>query len=249
MILTKTQLWLALCFLFLATFIAYYSGRQSITTEEITNTSSSTIKTEVATGTKPSTIKAPSTGDTKATTGFSTYTNSEYGFTIKYPTYSKVKTTFSTFHQLGNNWRLYPGAAVQGKPVVSFTVFSVDQGVYSTGKQTYPLYYISEVRIGTSANTKECYASDPGYTNQKITNVVINGTNFKKFSTSDGGMMKYVQAESYRTVKNNVCLVIEQIKNGSIYRDELMTVGVTDATMDAHYATGDTIVKSFAFTR
>lgn len=244
------QLWTALCFLVLALFASYYFGKESdyVITEETTVTSSSTPEGEVATSTKPTAIKTPTAGG-KGTTGFSTYTNREYGFTLKYPTYSKVGSTFSTFHQLGNNWRLYPDAAVQGKPVASFTIFSVDQGTYSTGKQTYPLYYISEVRIGASANTKECYAPDPGYTNQKITNVVINGTNFKKFSTSDGGMMKYVQAESYRTIKNNTCLVIEQIKNGSIYRDELMTVGVTDAVLNAHYSTGDLIVKSFTFTR
>lgn len=248
MTLTKTQLWIASALLVLAVTVSYYLGKQTsvVATEATNSTASST--TEVATGTKPTVVKKPTTGST-GTAGFLTYSNSEYGFTLKYPPSSKVKSTFSTFHELGNNWRLYPGAAVQGKPVVSFTIFSIDQGVYSTGKQSYPLYYISEVRVGASANTKECYTPDPGYANQKITNVVINGTTFKKFSTGDSGMMKYVQAESYRTIKNNVCLVLEQIKNGSVYRDELMTTGIADSTLNAYYATGETIIKSLMFTR
>ncbi len=246
--LTKTQLWTAACILVLAILAFYYFDKSpdSPTVEETTSTASST--TEIATGTKPVATKPTSTGST-GTAGFSTYTNSEYHFTIKYPTYSKVKSTFSTFHELGNNWRLYPGAAVQGKPIASFTIFSIDQGTTPTGKQTYPLYYVSEVRIGTSANVKECYTPDSGYTNQKIANVVINGTTFKKFSTSDAGMMKYVQTESYRTIKNNVCLVIEQIKNGSIYRDENMTIGTTDEMLNTYYQTGAAVVKSFTFTR
>lgn len=248
MILTKTQLWAGSCILIVVILASYFLGKQTSMTEVVETETTASSTTETATSTKPGTIKTPVKGGS-STAGFLTYTNSEYGFTVKYPTYSKVKSTFSTFHELGTNWRLYPGAAVQGKPVASFVIFNTDQGVYSTGKQSYPLYYTAEVRIGVSPNTKECYAPDPGYSNQKVTNVVINGTTFKRFSTSDGAMMKYVQAESYRTIKGANCVVIEQIKNGSNYRDELMAPGIADSTLNAYYATGETIVKSFTFTR
>ena len=180
---------------------------------------------------------------------FYSYANSAYNFSIQYPPSAKPLTSFATFHEIGNNWRLYPSQANQGKAVVSFSLKNIDQGVYSTGKQTYPLYFTAEVRIGVSPNIKECYTPDVAYPNQKITNVTINGVPFKKFSTSDAGMMKYTQAESYRTIRNNQCYVIEQIKSGTTYRDEKMTMGTTDAQLDASYALGERIVKTFKFTK
>jgi len=180
---------------------------------------------------------------------FYSYANTPYNFSIQYPPSAKPLTSFATFHEIGNNWRLYPGQANQGKSVVSFSLKNIDQGIYSTGKQTYPLYFTAEVRIGVSPNIKECYTPDVAYPNQKITNVTINGVPFKKFSTSDAGMMKYTQAESYRTIRNNQCYVIEQIKSGTTYRDEKMSVGTTDAQLDAYYALGERIVKTFKFTK
>lgn len=70
----------------------------------------------------------------------------------------------------------------------------------------------------------------------------------KKFSTEEAGMMKYVQAESYRTVHKNNCYVLEQIKAGSSYRDELMAPGIADSTLTSYYATGETIIRTFKFT-
>ena len=183
------------------------------------------------------------------TSGFHSYANAEYNFTIQYPKEVQVRNSFTTFHQIGNNWRLFAGQANQGKPVVELTIFSIDQGSYSTGKQKYPLFFTATVRVGVSPHIKECYTPDAGYTNQKITNVTINGIQFKRFSTSDAGMMQYTQAESYRTIHNNMCYVLEQIKTGSSYRDEKMAQGISEVTLTDYYNKGADIIKTFKFTK
>ena len=244
-------------------FISYYVGKTSqgggveetVNTEKNSTETASTSNTHtntvavVATTTKtpPKTTTTPS----PSTAGFHSYSNSEYGFTIKYPPYVQARNVFSTFHEITNNWRLNASPANQGKGLLELSIFSVDQGsvINNTGKQKYPLYFMSTVRVGVSPNVKECYATDPGYTNQKVTNVTINGVAFKKFSGSDAAMMKYVQSESYRTIRNNNCFVLEQIKNGSSYRDEKMEAGISEPTLAGYYNTGETIIKTFTFTR
>ena len=62
-------------------------------------------------------------------------------------------------------------------------------------------------------------------------------------------MQKYVQAESYRTIRNNSCYVIEQIRTGSSYRDEKMTTAKTDNELINYYNLGENIVKTFKFTK
>jgi hypothetical protein len=215
------------------------------TTEELvsTTTQQPTNTTEPSKDTKPNTVGTPVN-----TKGFHSYANSEYHFTIQFPSYAQTRNSFSTFHQIGNNWRLNAGPANQGKGLLEISIFSIDQGSISNGKQKYPLFFAAEVRVGVSPNVKECYTPDSGYTNQKITNVTINGVSFKKFSTEEAGMMKYVQAESYRTVHKNNCYVLEQIKAGSSYRDELMAPGIADSTLTSYYATGETIIRTFKFT-
>ncbi|MEN9881111.1 MAG: hypothetical protein RLZZ308_294 [Candidatus Parcubacteria bacterium] len=214
---------------------------KTVTTTQSTSSSSVTQKTKPVT-----TSTNLSSGNTS---GFNTYASAEHGFSIKYPTYVKVRSIFSTFHEIGNNWRLYPSSANQGKSVVSFSIYSIDQGVYSTGKQTYPLYFTAEVRVGVSLNTAECYTPDAPFPNQKISNVTINGIAFKKFSTMESNTPRYTQAESYRTIRNNKCYAIEQIRSGTTYRDDLMKTGVAESTLLGYYATGETIVKTFRFTK
>lgn len=200
---------------------------------------------QLATTTKTTTIK---TKVTPSNDGLSGYANSEYNFTLRYPSNVVAQNYFTTFYNLASNWRLYASQANQGKAVVSFPVSRIDQGDVATGK-AYPLFFVSELRVGVSPNTKECYATDPGLTNQKITNVTINGVTFKKFSFQDAAMMKYVQGESYRAIHNNMCYVLEQIKSGSNYKDETMKPGISQATLDSYYNTAGNIVETFRFTK
>ncbi len=228
-----------------------YSGKKNIpqgepvtTTPVVTTPQSSSTKPTSSNGTKPTEVLT--TGNIA---GFHSYANAPYNFSVQYPSYVQPLTSFATFHEIGNNWRLNAGQANQGKSVVSFSIHNIDQGPYSTGKQSYPLYFTSEVRIGVSPNVTECYTPDAGYKNQTITNVTINGVTFKRFSSSDAAMMKYVQAESYRTIHNNLCYAIEQIRNGSTYRDEKMTTGTTDEQLMTYYNLGEKVIKTFKFTK
>ena len=79
--------------------------------------------------------------------------------------------------------------------------------------------------------------------------VTINGVAFKRFSSSNAGMQKYIQSESYRTIHSKACYVIEQIRSGSSYRDEKMTVGKTDSELMSYYTLGEKIVRTFKFTK
>jgi hypothetical protein len=234
----------------------FFVGKQSVTAPPVAErenttpneTGGNTTGTPSQTG---GTAKPTNGVAASNTSGFSTYTNSNtgYNFTMKYPSYVKASTAFRSFYQIGTNWRLYAGQANQGTALVAFTIHNIDQGTYSTGKQSYPLYFTSEVRVGASPNTKECYTTDVGYPNQKVTDVTINGVLFRKFSTSDSAMMKYTQSESYRTIHAGKCFVIEQIRSGSSYRDDKMTPGVSDTALMNYYNLGETIVKTFTFTK
>lgn len=198
----------------------------------------------------PSVKKDPKTITVNSNnSSFRSFGSAEYNFTIQFPSYTQTRNSFSTFHEISNNWRLYAQPANQGKGVLELSIFTVDQGAYSTGKQKYPLYFTSLVRVGVSPNVKECYTADAGYTNQKVTSVVINGVTFKKFSTADAGMMKYTQAESYRTIHNNMCFALEQIKSGTTYRDEKMSAGIADSSLTNYYNEGTSIIQTFKFTK
>lgn len=239
----------------LVAFISYRLGdRIATSTQSAQNESMSTTTSEgtlppastTTQGTKPAaTVKPSSPTQTVPLKG--TYTNSEHGFRIKHSDVNKVSNAFSTFHELGTDWRLFANPYNQGKSVVQITTLSVDQGNYYTGKQTYPLYYTAMVRIGVGTNTAECYASDNS--EQKITNTTIQGVPFKKFSTTQVGNKNYVTFESYRTIRNNKCYVIEQIKNGSTFKEAAMKEGYTDAMLETHYAKAGGIVQSFTFTK
>lgn len=201
---------------------------------------------QVATTTKATTTKPVVTKP--ISDGLSGYANSEYNFTLRYPPTVVPQNYFTTFYILASNWRLNASQVNQGKAVVSFPIHRIDQGGVATGK-AYPLFFVSELRVGVSPNVKECYATDPGYTNQKVTNVDINGVTFKKFSFQDAAMMKYVQGESYRTIHNNKCYVLEQIKSGSNYKDDTMKPGLTEAELNKYYNTAGNIVQTFKFTK
>ncbi len=188
------------------------------------------------------------TGGTKPTTGRLTYTNTTYGFEVEYPSYIRLENDFTSFHNLGNNWRINAPSGNQGKNIVAFPVYRVDQGGIATGK-AYPLFYGAETRVGVSNNTAGCYTPDAGYTAQKVSDVTINGVTFKAFYSSGAGMQQSTEAVSYRTIRNNQCFVVEQLRTGSTYRDETMTPGLSDTTLASYYATAGDIAKSFKFTK
>ncbi len=224
-------------------------------TSTSTNTGTRTEKeVEAPVAEKPSANTPPkettpvSTG-TGSSKGFVTYSNKVLGFSVKYPSYVTPRSDFFSFNELGTQWRLYPHLTNQGKAVISFPIFSRNQGTSYTGKEAYPLYYASEVRVGTSDNTAKCYDKDADFPNQVAESVTINGVAFKRFKSTQTVGTGYVEAESYRTVRNGKCFVIERMKNMSTIKKDGMKQDITDQTLLSYYTLGDTIIKSFTFTK
>jgi hypothetical protein len=211
-----------------------------VNTETVATTSNATTTGQLANG-KP-------VGSTVLPTAkkLETYTNGVYKFTLSYPKEYQTEP-FVTFYQLNNvDWRVKASTSKRGIPVISIPILRIDQGSVPKGKK-YPLYFTAEVRVGVSPDTAQCYSPDDGYVNQKITSVLIGGITFKKFDFEDAGMMKYVKGSSYRTVHGNLCYVIEQIKAGTIYKDETMLPGYTEKELDAIYNKTTAIVYSLKF--
>lgn len=180
-----------------------------------------------------------------------TYNNSQFGIRFSYPKELIPEETFKQFYALSSNWRAETTPDSKGTPIVAIPVFRIDQGSVATGK-AYPLYFSAEVRVGASSDKKDvqnCLQNDPGFTDQKSTDVVINGITFKRFEIADAAAMQYVQGLSYRTVHNNTCYAVEQLRAGSSYRDGTMTQGYSEEQLDAFYQKGDAIVQTFKFTK
>lgn len=231
--------------------IYYSSNKKSSSDTPVSSTTTSTVETS-STTTQSSTVSTKTTSPSASTVKIkdaypSSYTNSEYFFKISFPSYVKAQNYFSTFYNLSSNWKLNSAYANQGKAITSLPIFKIDQGQYASAKSTYPLYFTAEVRIGSSANTQECYTVETGYKSDGST--TINGVNFKKFSYTETVNNNYTIGESYRTIHNNKCFVIEQIKSGSNLKNENMVINTTDATLNAYYNVGESIIKTFKFTK
>lgn len=179
------------------------------------------------------------------------YKDTNYGFEVAYPKSITPTNVFANSYTLQNQWRIEASSNNTGIPVVVIPVFHVDHGGVATG-QAYPLFFDAEVRIGVSndpADVADCLKPDPNFTNQPEVDAVVNGISFKKFSVQDAATMKYIQAESYRTVHNGYCFAVEQVKTGSSYRDPSMTEGISDAILNGYYDEAGEIIKTFKFTK
>lgn len=222
-------------------------------TDSSTTTGTTATTTTPVTGTTNGTNTGTTGNTTNTTTNTSgpngeSYANATYGFTLGYPKELNAQPTFGVFHALNNNdWRINATAAKRGTPVVDIPVIQID----NTGsvKKNYPLFYTARVRVGVSTDVAQCYAKDDGYTNQTVTDVTINGVAFKKFIFATAATQQYVNGASYRTIHNNKCYVIEQIQNGSSYKDATLVGGYTDADLAAFYAKTTAIVMSFKFSK
>ena len=229
----------------------WYMNQKGSTREETPTTATTTTSNPTTTKPTPGAVSAGTTKPTGTTVlppakKLETYTNGVYKFTVSYPSEYQARP-FVTFYQLNNvDWRFAATTAKRGIPVISVPVFRIDQGSIIKGKK-YPLYFTAEVRVGVSLDTAQCYSPDDGYANQKISSVIIGGVTFKKFDFGDAAMMKYVNGSSYRTVHGNMCYVIEQIRNGTTYKDDTMIPGYTDKELDAFYNKTTAIVYSFRF--
>ncbi|MEN9337923.1 MAG: hypothetical protein RIQ41_237 [Candidatus Parcubacteria bacterium] len=221
--------------------IVYFTGDDTVTP---TNNQATSTPLGTASTTPGATPATAPTGGSSASLG-ETYANATYNFTISYPRDLNAES-FGNFHALNqNDWRYGATQAKRGTPVISIPVIRVENQTKIPKK--YPLFYGAEVRVGVSTDTANCYAKDDGYTNQTVTEVTIQGVTWKKFTFGDAAMQQYLQGASYRTIHANKCFVIEQIENGSRYKDETMTDMYSDADLKAFYAKTTAIVMSFTF--
>jgi hypothetical protein len=242
----KTYLIALLALLFIAGILWYRFGKPS--TPQTNNTTVATTTTTQS-GTVGNSANASGTkGANVVISKYPlTYTNSEYNFSIRYPKSITTEYPFKSSYHLGKDWRAGATPEYRGTPIIALIVYREDNQTVFPKK--YPLYFSTEIRIGVSKDTKNCYQKDAGYENQKITTVTFNGITWKKFSFADAGMMQYGEGESYRTIHNNICYAVEQVKTGSTYRDNTMATGTPDKTLNAYYAATTDILKTFQFTK
>ncbi len=177
--------------------------------------------------------------------------NTKYGFEITAPAGATPETFFKNYSLLSDSWRMNApttGSASKGMALLAIPIIRIEQNDSGPAEnKSYPLNLAIEVRVGVSSSTADCYKKDEGYSNQKVSDVAINGISFKKFSFGDAAMMKYVQGESYRTVHNGLCYAIEQIKTGSSYREPGMEEALTEEGIAQYYSQAEQTVKTFKF--
>jgi len=143
-----------------------------------------------------------------------TYTNKEYGFEIKHPSYISPTTT-------PNDWADgMVDLKRDGKLLVNFIACQFSKIPL---KEPYHSF-TGEIRIRVNpdiTDAKDCLNLPLEFPNMKEENVNINGIGFKKFSKiEDTAMGRRLKMEVYRTLHNNTCFSIEKVEHGYLF-DEL----------------------------
>ncbi|HEY0979498.1 MAG TPA: hypothetical protein VGE23_01515 [Candidatus Paceibacterota bacterium] len=179
--------------------------------------------------------------------GLAIYSNGTYGFTLFYPENAMVSYSFDPSYHLGTSWRANALPDAQGTPLVAIIPYATQS------EHSYPRYYNAMVRIGVSADPREierCLepARDQGET--ALPDRDINGVTWKAFAFESAGMMQYARGISYRTMREEGCIALEQVRTGSSYREaEPAPRDIPDETLDAAYARLEDIVESISFVR
>lgn len=177
--------------------------------------------------------------------GQAIYTNGRYGFSVVYPETAVVDYAFSPQYHLGSTWRANALVNATGTPIVAFVTYQTESD------NSYPRYFVAQVRIGASSDPKELAACEKRTADQGETalpDVSLNGTPFKAFAFENAGMMQYVRGVSYRALLNGSCIAIEKIQTGSSYREDAISpADIPDATLQAAYDALEGIVGSVTF--
>ncbi|AIL66054.1 hypothetical protein NOVO_08675 [Rickettsiales bacterium Ac37b] len=175
---------------------------------------------------------------------WTTYKNSEYGFEFSYPDSLHTSSEFLTSSHITDKWShdaeysLGTGTAIVSVPVL----------IINNTEDVYPKYFWTEVRIGISNNpntVKNCVLSTENSPSNSSLN--INNVNFQVFNIEEAGMMQYAKGLSYRTVHDNKCFVIEQIKAGSNRMSNPNPQDISDKILESYYYLTGKIIKTFKF--
>lgn len=179
--------------------------------------------------------------------GLAIYTNGPYGFTVFYPESAAVEYGFDTSYHLGTNWRAHALPDTQGAPIVAIMPYSI------RSEDSYPRYFNAMVRIGASSDPKEiarCTEADTSAGETTLADRTIGGRVWKAFAFESAGMMQYAIGVSYRTVHEDRCIALEQVRTGSNYREEGSgPADIDDTTLLAEYDKLSLIIESFSFAR
>ncbi len=179
--------------------------------------------------------------------GLKVYQNPEYGFEISYPENLIATTTFQSYYHLNSDWRADAFPETSGKGIVSIPVYRIENRGKNGEFVSYPMYFDAELRIGASSDPKDLEACLSAYNETATGTEIIKGITFSKFIIQNAGMMQYVQGVSYRTIHNNVCFALEQLKTGSSYRDVPNPNDIPDSVLDSYYNQIPSIIKTFEF--
>lgn len=179
--------------------------------------------------------------------GLAIYTNGPYGFSIFYPESAEVEYGFDAGYHLGSSWRANALPDAEGTPIVAIIPYAI------RSENTYPRYFNAMVRIGASSGPEEiarCERADETIGETTLPDKTIGGRVWKAFSFQSAGMMQYAIGVSYRTLYEDRCIALEQVRTGSSYREDAPSpADVADAALLAEYDALSQIVESFSFAR
>lgn len=184
---------------------------------------------------------APEAPAIQLSEGLSIYTNGEHGFLLAYPEGAEVAESFE-HERLPDMWSL--SAEGQGTPLLSITTYRVEND------SSYPRDYTVLLRIGKSEDAgdrRSCLVARNGET--ELTARTIGDIAWSAFAYGDAGMMRYVEAVSYRAEHEGACWALEAIRLGSNYREEASDADMPDEVLRAEYDRLIPVVDSFRFAR
>ena len=172
------------------------------------------------------------------------YTNDQYGFMFYYPKNSVVTNNFRAFYNMPVSW-MVQSSSKGGVPVISVVNARMEH------ETSYPREFNAETRIGVSTDPGDvatCLKNtdQPDQTGWKET---INDIEYMVYPIQDAAMMHYLEGMSYRTVHNNTCYAIEQVKTGSSYHEEKSADDIPDTKLDSLYNELKSVIETFDFTK
>lgn len=178
--------------------------------------------------------------------GLAIYTNGPYGFSLFYPEFADVQYPFDGNYPLAERWRANALPDAVGTPIVAIIPYAVRQ------EQAYPRHFSAMVHVGASNDPKEierCERADETAGETALPDTTIGGRTWKAFSFESAGMMQYEIGVSYRTLYEDRCIALEQVRSGSTYREGVRPEDLSEDALLAEYEKLSSIVESFTFAR
>ncbi len=139
------------------------------------------------------------------TTALSTYTNTQYGFTLQYPSDLSILTEASQ-----SNARLYPAFVDPSTPATTlFVATDIKTGGHViVGESTDPTQ-VANCLIAPKSDSGGAGISGFG-------NVVLNGTTFFGYQSAVAVFGIIIEEHDYRLLRGNACIAIREVPPGDV---------------------------------